>query len=214
MSKKPLIGAQYIIERAREYVRHDLMPSTFEYVVPGGKPGKTYMLTGASRRLFLETITEGYRAKGKEINPEKLSEWVAKSYQKQLVAEHQQMWDALPDEEKTQHIIGEVEHKRPSQKAVMRAILGCEPDAAPDMDWAAIHKRWKYGTAKQQSAGSTPQFSYDKRRAYAQAASLKKVAHKKATASRGNAPPAYALSVYHSASASYPGRYANGCRKS
>ena len=208
MSKKPLIGARYIQERALEYVQHGLFPSAFEYVVDGGKPGKTYMLTGAARRLFLKTIVEGYREKGIKIRENTLSEWVAKSYKKLLDQEHEQMWDALPEAEKTEILIEEAENKRPSQKAVMRAILGCEPQATPDLDWHTIHKRWKYGTAQTSTASqSYSKFSYDRRKAYEATACLKKAAYAKAAGKQSNAPPAYLLTSLHSASAGHANRF-------
>nr|QJB21558.1 MAG: replication initiator protein [Microvirus sp.] len=76
MSKKPPLGAAWFAEKAAMSVQYDVLPSTFEYLPPGGKPGKKYLMTGATRRDFLNAITKD-RAK----RP-RMSEWVGKTFDK------------------------------------------------------------------------------------------------------------------------------------
>lgn len=104
MSKKPLIGAQFFIDRAKEYVKHDLMPSSFEYVVDGGKPGKTYLLRNAARALFVRTLVEEYRKQGKEIDLKRVNEWTGKAVEKHRKVEQQENWDALPNVDKNERM--------------------------------------------------------------------------------------------------------------
>lgn len=104
MSKKPLIGAQFFIDRAKEYVRHDLMPSSFEYVVDGGKPGKTYLIRNAARALFVKTLVEEYRKLGKEVDLTRVNEWTANAVEKHRKVEQQENWDALPNLDKIERM--------------------------------------------------------------------------------------------------------------
>lgn len=76
MSKKPPLGSAWFAEKAAMSVQYDVLPSTFEYVPPGGKPGKKYLMTGATRRDFLNAITKD-RAK----RP-RMSDWVGKTFDK------------------------------------------------------------------------------------------------------------------------------------
>lgn len=104
MSKKPLIGAQFFIDRAKEYVRHNVLPSSFEYVVDGGKPGKTYLIRNAARALFVKTLVDEYRKQGREVNLKTVNEWTKKAVEKHYKVEQQENWDALPDVDKNLRI--------------------------------------------------------------------------------------------------------------
>jgi len=57
-SKKPLIGAEWIIAKGKEYARLGVLPSSFRYRPPNANPKYSYTLSGASRRLLIKTIFE------------------------------------------------------------------------------------------------------------------------------------------------------------
>lgn len=75
-SKKPALGAAWFAQKAETAVNLDVLPSSFEYMPPGGRPGKKYLMTGATRRDYLNAITIE-RAKR-----DQMSEWVGKTFDK------------------------------------------------------------------------------------------------------------------------------------
>ena len=91
-SKKPPLGTEWFRKKARELVEADLMPQTFNYLPPGGDKKREYLLTGATRRLYLEEIIAGLKAAGsrKIVNKKglfattftSLSDWVQKGVEK------------------------------------------------------------------------------------------------------------------------------------
>lgn len=76
MSKKPALGAAWFAEKAQLNRDFDVLPSSFEYLPPGGKPGKKYLMTGATRRDYLNAICLD-RAKRSLM-----SGWVGKTFDK------------------------------------------------------------------------------------------------------------------------------------
>lgn len=76
MSKKPALGAAWFADKAELNREYDVLPSSFEYLPPGGKAGKKYLMTGATRRDYLNAITTD-RAKRPQ-----LSEWVGRTFDK------------------------------------------------------------------------------------------------------------------------------------
>jgi len=76
MSKKPALGAEWFAQKAARNREYSVMPSTFEYMPPGGKPGKKYIMTGATRRDYLNLIVQD-----REKRPF-MSRWVRASFDK------------------------------------------------------------------------------------------------------------------------------------
>lgn len=77
LSKKPPLGAAWFAQKAAMARHLEVLPSTFEYMPPGGTRGRPYMMTGATRRDYLNAITQDA---GKR---ESMSEWVGKTFDKQ-----------------------------------------------------------------------------------------------------------------------------------
>lgn len=95
MSKKPALGAAWFARKAELNREYDVLPSSFEYLPPGGKPGKKYLMTGATRRDYLNAITTE-RAKRS-----RMSEWVGKTFDKlerQAYIESRQTCEPWPDD--------------------------------------------------------------------------------------------------------------------
>ena len=76
LSKKPALGAEWFAQKAKHARELGVLPSSFNYLPPGGSREKPYMLTGASRRDYLNAITQDA-----EDLP-RMSEWVAKTFEK------------------------------------------------------------------------------------------------------------------------------------
>lgn len=76
LSKKPALGAAFFAEKARLAAGLGVLPSSFNYLPPGGSRDRPYMMTGASRRDYMNAITTDPARR-----PE-MSEWVQKSFDK------------------------------------------------------------------------------------------------------------------------------------
>lgn len=84
MSKKPALGHEFIMALAERNVALGVLPASFEYVPPGGKPGRMYLMQGACRRDYLLRIIDGWEAAGRDLSDARLNEWVANRINKVL----------------------------------------------------------------------------------------------------------------------------------
>jgi len=75
-SKKPALGYEWFAEKAARNIEWGVMPSTFEYMPPGGTPGKVYLMTGATRRDYLNLIVRD-RSKRPQM-----SKWLKATFDK------------------------------------------------------------------------------------------------------------------------------------
>lgn len=107
LSKKPSLGSAFFAKKAAQLVERDVMPRSFEYMPPGGTPGKAYLLTGASRRDYLQAIIDGLRKKNSALFRHNrmtglfrqtfgsLSEWVQAAVEKLERDEYKKEGEAL-----------------------------------------------------------------------------------------------------------------------
>lgn len=76
LSKKPAIGAEWFARKAAKARELGVLPSSFEYLPPGGRPGKKYLCTGATRRDYLAACGPT------DADRPRMSEWVQRTYDK------------------------------------------------------------------------------------------------------------------------------------
>lgn len=76
LSKKPTIGHEWFMQKAAKARELGVLPSTFEYLPPGGTKGKPYLMTGATRREYLNAITQDESLRWR------MSEWIQKTFDK------------------------------------------------------------------------------------------------------------------------------------
>lgn len=76
LSKKPALGAEFFARKAAKARELGVIPSTFEYLPPGGNRAKPYLMTGATRRDYLLALGLS------DADRPKMSEWVQRSYDK------------------------------------------------------------------------------------------------------------------------------------
>lgn len=92
LSKKPALGAAFFAAKAAQARALGVLPSKMEYMPPGGTRGRPYLITGASRRDYLNAITTD------PGDRDRMSEWVRKTFDKQeaarLVDLSEQFWAA------------------------------------------------------------------------------------------------------------------------
>lgn len=96
LSKKPTLGHAFFARKAALARELGVLPSTFEYMPPGGSKGKSYLMTGATRRDYLDAITQDEADRGK------MSEWVQKTFDKAQLRRMREHFDALPVEDQAE----------------------------------------------------------------------------------------------------------------
>lgn len=92
LSKKPPLGAAWFAHKAAKAREAGVLPSSFEYLPPGGRKDRPYLMTGATRRDYLNAIS---------TDPDRrsvMSEWVLKTFDKQARARWKAVLDTLPVE--------------------------------------------------------------------------------------------------------------------
>lgn len=90
LSKKPPLGSVFFAKKALEAKTLGALPSAFVYSPPGGTPGRSYPITGASRRDYLNAITVD------PVDRERMSEFTRKSFDKLHLARAVAALEALP----------------------------------------------------------------------------------------------------------------------
>lgn len=90
LSKKPALGAAWFAEKAANARRLGVLPSSFNYLPPGGNRAQPYMMTGATRRDYLNAITTDPADKAR------MDEWVIKTFDKHALARAVAAAEALP----------------------------------------------------------------------------------------------------------------------
>lgn len=76
LSKKPALGAAWFAKKAALARDLQVLPSSFEYLPPGGNRARPYLMTGATRRDYLDAITQD------PADRPRMSEWVGKTFDK------------------------------------------------------------------------------------------------------------------------------------
>lgn len=98
LSKKPPLGAAFFEDLAERNVALGVLPSSFEYLPPGGQRGRPYLITGATRRDFVARLVDLWMSE-RPLDRARLSEWVLKAVEKDDVRRHWARIEAVPVEE-------------------------------------------------------------------------------------------------------------------
>lgn len=81
LSKKPPLGSEWFAQKARRSVERGVLPSSFEYLPPFGHRNRPYLMTGATRRDYIDVLVTEWMEK-RPLDRTRLSEWVAKALEK------------------------------------------------------------------------------------------------------------------------------------
>lgn len=76
LSKKPALGAEWFAAKAAQARELGVLPWSFEYQPPGSSREQSYLVTGATRRDYLNAITTDPSFQ------DRMSEWVGKTFDK------------------------------------------------------------------------------------------------------------------------------------
>lgn len=122
MSKKPPLGHAFFQRRAAWYAKHGVFPRSFTYAPPGGSKNREYLMTGATRRDFLETLVTEWE-KQRPVELERLSEWVTNAVEKRDLNKRIAWAEAQPIQEQIQAMVERLDLSRPTEKQVNRVFL-------------------------------------------------------------------------------------------
>lgn len=92
LSKKPALGAAWFAQKAEQARTLGVLPSSFTYVPPGGDPARPVPITGASRRDYLNAITQDPSDKPR------MSEYTLKTFEKHERARRLEELNSQPPE--------------------------------------------------------------------------------------------------------------------
>lgn len=126
LSKKPPLGAEWFARKAARARELGVLPSSFEYLPPGGNKAKPYLMTGATRRDYLAAVGADDARRGR------MSEWVGKTYDKHSLARRIAEAEAMPQEWRVARMLDAIEDQR-SREEVAR-------QRKRSRDWARIEE--------------------------------------------------------------------------
>lgn len=118
-SKVPALGWDWFAAKADEAVSLGVMPSSFNYLPPGGHKGRPYLMTGATRRDYIKRITEGLRRQGMDPAPDTLNEYVFRAVHRNDVDAWLAEIEATPLEDQKAALVANIERQRPSTRQIV-----------------------------------------------------------------------------------------------
>lgn len=122
-SKRPPLGSSWFQAKALDHVACGVMPRAFEYMPPGGTGSRRYLLTGATRDQFIDTVLDGYKALGREVPLERCSEFVRKTVEARRRLAHVRWANSATLEEQEERLREDLERRRPDQRQVNKALM-------------------------------------------------------------------------------------------
>lgn len=90
-SKQPLLGLQYIYEKARRQAEMRVFPQTFNYTPPGADTRNRYSFYGKAQEVFLDTLV----AYWPEAMESPKTEWMENACRRYRKTKHLRRWDYL-----------------------------------------------------------------------------------------------------------------------
>lgn len=117
LSKKPAIGAEWFARKAEKAKELGVLPSSFNYLPPGADRQRPYYMTGATRRDYLNAITQD------SADRSKMNEWVRNTFDKFALQRAKDGAFYPPTDQFLEYIKEEIDRFRPSEKDVLSKIL-------------------------------------------------------------------------------------------
>ncbi|QCS36980.1 replication initiation protein [Tortoise microvirus 38] len=156
MSKKPTLGAAWFAQKAAVARELDVLPSSFDYLPPGGNRERPYLLTGATRRDYLNAITQDPAKKSR------MSEWVLKTFEKH---ERKRLMDEL-ESQPAEVLAEQFIQRREEQEEQLRQArlfqhyrevgdLHEKLAQSSDNTLRRVNRQWVPNTGKEQTNGTT-----------------------------------------------------------
>lgn len=122
ISKKPPIGVQYFLDKADRDAELGVFPQSFNYRPPASHEGRNYLLTGATKRFYLERLINQMAVKH-NVPVKKLNEWTYKAIQKlEKWQWNKEYLDAMTPEENLAFLADKLDILRPDEEQTAKQI--------------------------------------------------------------------------------------------
>lgn len=121
LSKKPPLGTGYFEKLAERNIGLQVLPSSFEYAVPGGKEGQKYLMQGAARRDYLLAMIDGWTERH-PLDLERLNEWVRDRVEKVLLERRVHQCQDYEMQEYIDDLRERLDRSRPTAAQVASAL--------------------------------------------------------------------------------------------
>lgn len=122
MSKKPPLGAEWFARLAERNISLGVLPASFEYLPPGGKPGQKYLMQGATRRDFLLAMIDGWEARGGDLSDARMNEWVRNRVNKVLQDRYKKDHEEDEEEKWIEQLVVRLDKARPSEASIASRV--------------------------------------------------------------------------------------------
>lgn len=133
LSKKPALGHEWFMAKARFHVEQGVFPRSFNYFPPGASRHQPYMMRGAIKRDFLSEVAAQWR----EVYPldrERVSEWVAEALDKNERDAHRAWAEEQAKGYSIDEYIDDVRERLDRERIKDRRILSILLDSAEIFD--------------------------------------------------------------------------------
>lgn len=122
LSKKPPIGVQYFLDKADRDAALGVFPASFTYQPPASHKGRQYLLTGATKRFYLERLIDQMALKH-NVPHHRLNEWVSKGIEKLEKWQWKREYlEALTPEENIAFLTDKLDALRPDELATAKQV--------------------------------------------------------------------------------------------
>lgn len=128
LSKKPTLGSEWFQQKAKQVAELGALPSSFEYMPPGGHKGRPYLMTGATRRDYIAAVFDAF-AKKQTLRRDRLSEWVLKGLEKLEYQNAVKYRESLPQDEQLEGLEERLDRARPTISQLQKLKLATDNDA-------------------------------------------------------------------------------------
>lgn len=120
LSKKPPLGTQFFLDKADRDAALGVFPASFNYTPPASTKGRQYLLTGATKRFYLERLIDQMAIKH-NVPYQRLNEWTHKAIEKLEKWQWQREYlDAMSPEENIGFLMEKLDMERlPETKTAM-----------------------------------------------------------------------------------------------
>lgn len=125
LSKKPPLGAEWFAQKAAAMREMQVLPASFKYLPPGGSKDRPYFMSGATRRDYLNAITQDPDDKSR------MSEWVLKAFEKH---ERLRLLDELNAQPAEVHEAAFIEQREREEEQSLFARMGAKYREASELD--------------------------------------------------------------------------------
>lgn len=122
LSKKPPIGCQFFLDKADRDAALGVFPASFNYRPPFSHDGRSYLLSGATKRFYLERLIDQMSVKH-NVPKTRLNEWTLKAVEKlEKWQWNREYLDAMTPEENLAFLEEKLDLLRPSERDIHMSL--------------------------------------------------------------------------------------------